>query len=60
MFESYLLIFKYAIRHGLTTKAFTELLQLLSVHVPQGASLPKSVYLLKCFFVRSFKMLEFI
>ncbi len=54
MFESYLLIFQYAIRHGLTTKAFTELLQLLSVHVPQGAALPKSVYLLKRLFVKAF------
>ena len=35
--QSYLLIFQYAVRHGLTTKAFTELLQLLSVHLPQDA-----------------------
>ena len=36
--QSSLLLFKYAIRHSLTTKAFTELLQLLSVHVPEGAA----------------------
>lgn len=33
VFQSQLLVFQYALRHGLTTKAFTELLQLLSVHL---------------------------
>lgn len=52
--QSRLLIFQYAIRHSLTTKAFTELLQLLSVHVPQGASVPKSVHRLKTLFLEAF------
>lgn len=43
-----------ATRHSLTTKAFTELLQLLSVHVPQGASVPKSVHRLKTLFLEAF------
>ena len=54
VFQSYLLIFQYAVRHSLTTKAFTELLQLLSLHTPLGAGLPKSVYKLKCFFIQAF------
>ena len=41
--QSSLLVFQYAIRHSLTTKAFTELLQLVSVHVLPGAAVPKSV-----------------
>ena len=52
--QSNLLIFQYAIRHGLTAKAFTELLQLLSVHLPQKASTPKTVYSFKRFFVDAF------
>ena len=52
--QSYLLIFQYIVRHSLTTKAFTELLQLLSVHVPLAASIPKSVYSLKRFFVHAY------
>lgn len=54
VFQSYLLIFQYAVRHSLTTKVFTELLQLLSLHTPQGAGLPKSVYKLKHFFIQAF------
>ena len=53
-FQSNLLIFQYAIRHSLTTKAFTELLQLISVHVPRGAAVPKSVYQLKQTFLQTF------
>lgn len=52
--QSYLLVFQYATRHGLTTKAFTELLHVLSVHAPLGSSIPKSVHRLKCFFVQAF------
>ena len=54
VFQSYLLVFQYAVRHSLTTKAFTELLMLLSVHAPQGAHVPKSVHKLKSFFVQAF------
>jgi hypothetical protein len=56
--QSSLLIFQYAIRHSLTTKAFTELLQLLSVHVPQGSALPKSVHHLKRNFLQAFPEAE--
>ena len=50
-FQSHLLLFQYAVRHSLTTKA---LLQLLSVHLPQGARVPKSVYHLKRFFLEAY------
>lgn len=44
VFESYLLCFQFAIRHSLTAKAFSELLQLLSVHLPSSSMAPKSIY----------------
>lgn len=53
-FQSHLLIFQYAIHHGLTNKAFKELLQLLSVHAPSGACVPKSVHILKQEFMVAF------
>ena len=53
-FQSHLLVFQYAIRHSMTTRAFTELLQLLSVHLPRGAAVQKSVHSLKRFFVECF------
>ena len=52
--QSNLLVFQFAIRHSLTGKAFTELLQLLSVHLPKGAAVPKSVHTFKRFFVDAF------
>lgn len=52
--ESYLLVFQYAVRHSLTKKAITELLQLLSVHLPVGAAIPKSVHGLKRVFTECF------
>ena len=54
IFQSNLLVFQFAIRHSLTGKAFTELLQLLSVHLPKGAAVPKSVHTFKRFFVDAF------
>ena len=54
VFESSVLVFQYSIRHGLSAKALTELLQLLSLHSPEGASLPKSVYKLKNVFTQAF------
>lgn len=53
-FQSHLLVFQFAIRHSLTGKSLTELLQLLTVHLPQGAAIPKSVHQLKRFFVDNF------
>ena len=52
--QSQLLIFQYAVRHSLTKKALTELLQLLSVHLPSKASIPTSVHMLKNDFIEDF------
>ena len=54
VFESHLLSFQFAIRHSLTTKAFSELLQLLSVHLPSSSMAPRSIYRLKSFFIDLF------
>ena len=54
IFESYILGFEFAIRHTLTAKAFSELLQLIAVHVPSSAKMPRSVYCLKKFFLNLF------
>ena len=53
--QSSLFVFQYAIRHSLTTKAFTEL---VSVHIPPGAAVPKSVYQLKQSFLQAFPDIE--
>jgi hypothetical protein len=52
--EAYILIFQYALRHHLTAKAFSELLLLLQVLLPAVNLLPKSLYLLKNFFMKAF------
>ena len=54
VFESHLLCFQFSIRHSLTAKAFSELLQLLSVHLPSSSMAPKSIYRLKSFFIDLF------
>ena len=54
------MIFQYALRHHLTTKALSELLMLLQVLVPADNLLPKSVYLLKSFFLQSFSNISVI
>lgn len=46
---TYLLLFQYAIRHGLSTKAFSELIQLVRVLLPKEAKLPTTVHKLKNF-----------
>ena len=53
-YQSNLVLFQFAIRHSLTTKAFTELLQLLCVYLPRGAAIPRSVHSLKRYFIDSF------
>ena len=53
--QSNLLLFQYTLRHSLTMKAVTELLQLLSVHLPREARIPKSVHTLKRFILESFR-----
>ena len=54
VFESHLLCFQFVSKHRLTTKAFSELLQLLTVHLPSSSMAPKSIYRLKSFFVDLF------
>ena len=54
VFATYLLIFQYSVRHSLTKRALQKLLQLLSVLLPSGSALPKSVNALKSFFVQRF------
>ena len=56
--RSFWVVFPYAIRHSLTTKAFTELLQLIAVHLPKEAAIPRSVHNLKRFFVESYPELQ--
>jgi hypothetical protein len=52
--EAYIMIFQYALRHHLTAKASSELLLLLQVLLPAVNLLPKSLYLLKKFFLKAF------
>lgn len=37
VFDSYLLLYQYAIRHSITQKAFSELITLVSAHLPKEA-----------------------
>lgn len=52
--EANIMIFQYALRHHLTSKAFSELLLILQVLLPAVNLLPKSLYLLKNFFLKAF------
>ena len=52
--DSYILLYEYALRHKLTKEAFSELLQLVSVHLPSSANSAKSVYLLQKYFEKHF------
>ena len=54
VFESYFLSFQFAVRHSLTIESFSELLQLISVHVPQSAKTARSVHSLKRYFLSLF------
>ena len=47
-------MFQYVIRRSLTAKAFTELLQLLSIHIPPKAKVASSVYMVKKLFLKLF------
>lgn len=53
VYMAHILLFQYSVRHSLTSKALQELLDMMSVFVPQ-ASLPKSVRQLKKFFVSAY------
>ena len=52
--QSRLLVFQYSLRHSLIKKAFTELLQLLSVHLPPKSCMPTSVHKLKQVIIEEF------
>ena len=52
--ESNLALFQFAVRHGLSGKAFNELLLLFAAHLPQSSKCSMSVYRLKKFFVENF------
>ena len=54
VFESYFLLFQFAVRHSLTMKSFSELLQVVKVHLPRSAKTPKSVHYLKKYFLSIF------
>ena len=51
LMQQNVLLFKYALRHGLTAKAIDELLYLMSVLLPKDAEIPQSVRQLKNYFV---------
>ena len=54
IFDSHLLLFEFAIRHSLTKKAFSELIDLVATHLPRVAKPPASVYKLKQLFLHIF------
>ena len=56
--ESNLALFQYAIRHGLSGKAFNELLLLFAAHLPEKNRLSLSVYRLKKCFAEHFSSVK--
>ena len=58
--QAYLMIFQFVLKHHLTGKTFTELLLLLKILLPHDCRLPKSVYGLKCFFIKVFPEMKVI
>lgn len=54
IFDSHVLCLQLALKHSLTDKAFSDVLQLVSAHLPDTSKSPKSVYLLKKFFLNLF------
>lgn len=53
--DSYLMLFQYSLRHSLTKKAFSELIQLVSVHLPCSSKSAESLYKLKGLFMKSYE-----
>ncbi len=49
-----MLLFQFSICHGLSARAFGDLLHLMIAHLPRPAKIPKTVYTLKKFFVKLF------
>ena len=58
MLQAYFMIFQFALKHHLSSKAFSELLLLLKTLLPGANSLPKSIYLFKSFFLKAFPHVE--
>lgn len=56
--QAYVMLFQYALRHHLSSKVLSELLLLLKVLLPAGNTMPRSMYLLKSFFVKAFSNIE--
>ena len=54
--DSYLLLYQFALRHGLTKLAFQELIDLVSVHLPKTRI--TTVYKLQKFFVEHFRTVQ--
>ena len=54
VFDSYFLVFQFAVRHSLTGTAFSELLQLIKVHLPPSSRAAKSLFILKNYFLKLF------
>ena len=52
--EAFVMILQFVLKHHLSSKAFAELLLLLRVLLPRNSQLPKSVYMLKRFFLGMF------
>ena len=56
--ESYLLLYQFALRHGISKQALTDLVSLLNVHLPRQAKSAPSFYKLKQFFEQHFDDME--
>ena len=52
--DSYVLLLQYSLRHSLTKKAFSELIQLISVHLPRSSNAAESLYKVKSLFMKMF------
>ena len=52
--ESYLMLLQYSLRHSLTKKPFSELLDLVIAHLPNTSKCATSIYKLKQFFIEMF------
>lgn len=56
--DSYLLLYKFALRHTLTKKAFSELIGIVSTHLPPTARCASSLYSLQKYFETYFNDLK--
>lgn len=52
--DSHLLMYQYALRHCITTQAFTELIRLVETHMPRNSRAVSSLYKLRKFFEENF------